>query len=58
MINLRKGRTGLLACAYLRDGNPEQGFGALDAALAQIRGSRKRWYEAELLRLKAVLGSV
>ena len=45
----------LLADAYSRDGQTEEGLRALDEAQALVRNSRRFFYEAELHRLRGVL---
>jgi predicted ATPase len=46
---------GLLAEAYGKVGEAEQGLAALVDALAQVEKTGERWYEAELYRLKGQL---
>jgi predicted ATPase len=46
---------GLLAEAYRRVGQAEQGLGAVAKGLAQVENTEERWYEAELYRLKGEL---
>jgi hypothetical protein len=48
-------RLGLLAGAYLRVNDPEQGLAAADAALTQSRETGARVFEAELWRLRGEL---
>src|SRR5262249_36591911 len=45
----------LLAEAYGKVGEAEQGLAALVEALAQVEQTGERWYEAELCRLKGQL---
>jgi predicted ATPase len=45
----------LLAEAYGQVGEAEQGLAALGEALAQVKQTGERWYEAELYRLKGTL---
>jgi len=45
----------LLAAAYGKVGEAEQGLTALVEALAQVEQTGERWYEAELYRLKGEL---
>ena len=45
----------LLAEAYGKVGEAEQGLTALVEALAQVEQTGERWYEAELYRLKGEL---
>jgi DNA-binding SARP family transcriptional activator/predicted ATPase len=45
----------LLADAYRRDGQVEEGLRALDEALALVHDSRRFFYEAELHRLRGAL---
>jgi predicted ATPase len=45
----------LLAEAYGKVGEAEQGLGAIVDALAQVEQTGERWYEAELYRLKGEL---
>jgi predicted ATPase len=45
----------LLAEAYGQVGEAEQGLAALGEALAQVKQTGERWYEAELYRLKGEL---
>jgi len=46
----------LLAEAYGRGGQAEEGLSILDQALAAVQKTGERWCEAELYRLKGVLG--
>lgn len=45
----------MLAEAYGKVGEVEQGLAALVDALAQVEQTGERWYEAELYRLKGQL---
>jgi predicted ATPase len=45
----------LLAEAYAKVGQGEEGLSVLAEALMTIKGTRERWYEAELYRLKGEL---
>ncbi|MBI3301937.1 MAG: hypothetical protein HYZ72_07655 [Deltaproteobacteria bacterium] len=46
---------GLLAEAYGKVGQAEEGLSALDEALAAVHETGQRWYEAEVYRLKGEL---
>ena len=48
-------RLGLLAGAYLRINDPEQGLAAADAALTQCRETGARVFEAEIWRIRGEL---
>jgi class 3 adenylate cyclase/predicted ATPase len=45
----------LLAEAWAKGGMPETGLGVLDEALAHVKQTDERWWEAELYRLKGEL---
>ncbi|HZW90462.1 MAG TPA: AAA family ATPase [Myxococcaceae bacterium] len=46
---------GLLAGVLCRAGRPVEGMGVLDEALAEVRSTNERWWDAELHRLRGDL---
>jgi DNA-binding SARP family transcriptional activator/predicted ATPase len=46
---------GLLACAYGRAGQAEEGLAAIDEGMAAARMHNERWWDAELQRLRGEL---